>query len=457
MISGEARDTSGASAESDRRALPPGPRGPAWANFARYMRDPLGTMDAFAADHGGVAFVRFPGGHSFFFVSDAELVRRVLVDSTGVFVKGRALQAARRLLGDGLLTSEGADHMRRRRLIQPVFRREHIDRYGDVMIAAAESVSAGWDNGAAVDVNREMTRLALRIVGRTIFDADVESEAPEIAAVLDAGMRVFHRFLLPGAELLWRLPLPATRQFNTAKRDIDGFLDRLVADRAAGDGRSADLVGVLLGLRDGDGARTLTDAEIRDEAITLMLAGHETTAQALTWAWYLLAQNPAAQAALRAELHSTLGSRPLVTADADRLPYTQAVFREALRLYPPVWAIARIATRPYDLGPYRVPECGTIVMSQWVVHRRPAYFADPARFLPERWIDGPPPPAGAYFPFAAGSRMCIGERFALLEGTLVLAAIARTWRVVPEPGPPQIDARFTLRPRHGLPARVLQA
>jgi cytochrome P450 len=457
MISGEARDSPRASAEPGPGALPPGPRGLAWANFARYMRDPLGTMDGFAADHGGVAFVRFPGGHSFFFVSDAELVRRVLVDDSAVFVKGRALQAARRLLGDGLLTSEGADHLRRRRLIQPVFRHEHIDRYGDVMIDAAEHVSAGWDEGAAVDINREMTRVALRVVGRTIFDADVESEAPEIAAVLDAGMRVFHRFLLPGAELLWRLPLPATRQFNAAKRDIDRLLDRLVDRPTARDRESPDLVGVLLGLRDGDGARTLGDAEIRDEAITLMLAGHETTAQALTWAWYLLAQNPPAWDALRAELAGVLGSRPLETADFDRLPYTQAVFREALRLYPPVWALARIATRPYDLGPYRVPERGTIVTSQWVVHRRSAYFADPLRFAPERWLEGPPPPAGAYFPFAAGSRMCIGERFAMLEGTLVLAAIGRTWRVVPEPGAPHIDARFTLRPRNGLPARVLAA
>ena len=396
MISGEARDAPRASADS--AALPPGPRGSAWANFARYLRDPLATMDRYAADHGGVAYVRFPGGHSFFFVSDAELVRRVLVDDNAAFVKGRALQAARRLLGDGLLTSEGADHLRRRRAIQPVFRREHIDRYGDVMIDAAEHVCAGWADGAEVDINREMTRVALRIVGRTIFDADVESEAPEIAAVLDAGMRVFHRFLLPGAELLWRLPLPATRQFNAAKRDIDAFLERLVAEHEAAAEGSGDLVGVLLALREGDGARTLADAEIRDEAITLMLAGHETTAQALTWAWYLLARNPPARAALAAELAAVLGARPLETADFDRLPYTQAVFRETLRLYPPVWALARIATRPYELGPYRVPERGTIVTSQWVVQRRAEYFADPLRFAPERWLAGPAAAGGRLLP-----------------------------------------------------------
>jgi cytochrome P450 len=457
MISGQARDVPTAGPEDGAAApLPPGPGGPAWRNFARYLRDPLGTMDGFAADHGGVAFVRFPGGHSFYFVSDAALVRRVLVDDNAVFVKGRALRAARRLLGDGLLTSEAADHLRRRRMIQPVFRQEHIARYGDVMIAAAEDVAAGWTAGATIDVNAEMTRVALRVVGRTIFDADVESEAPEIAAVLDAGMRVFHRFLLPGAELLWRLPLPATRRFNAAKRDIDAFLERLVREHAAAAGGS-DLVSVLGRLEDGEGGRRLTDTEIRDEAITLMLAGHETTAQGLTWAWYLLAQNPAAADALRAELRAVVGDRPLETADHERLPYTQAVFREALRLYPPVWALARIATRPYRLGPYYVPEGGTIVTSQWVVQRRADYFPDPLRFSPERWLEGPPPPPGAYFPFAAGPRMCIGERFAMLEGTLVLAAMGRRWRVVPEAERPPLDARFTLRPRGGMPAQVRAA
>jgi cytochrome P450 len=455
MISGEARERPPAAGDAGGQT-PPGPGGPAWVNFTRYLRDPLGTMDRFASDHGGVAYVRFPGGHSFFFVSDADLVRKVLVDDNAAFVKGRALRAAKRLLGEGLLTSEGADHLRRRRSIQPVFGHERIARYGDAMIDAAEHVSASWADGAEVDINGEMTRVALRVVGRTIFDADVESEAPEIGAVLDAGMRVFHRFLLPGAELLWRMPLPATRRFNTAKRDIDAFLERLVAERAV-DGDGDDLVAVLRRLRDESGRPALGEDEIRDEAITLMLAGHETTAQALTWTWFLLHRNPDAREQLRAELAEQLGDRPPAPDDFARLPYTQAVFRESLRLYPPVWALARIATRPYALGPYAVPEGGTIVMSQWVVQRSERSFPDPLRFAPERWIDGPAPPPGAYFPFAAGPRMCIGERFAMLEGTLVLAAIGRAWRVVPGAEPPRIDARFTLRPRGGLPATVRAA
>jgi cytochrome P450 len=434
-------------------ATPPGPRAPAWVSFGRYLRDPLGMMTSLREEYGSVAFVRFPGGHSFHFVTDAALIRRVLVDDQALFVKGRALRAARRLLGDGLLTSEGADHLRRRRLIQPIFHSSMIDRYGDEMVSAAERTSARWRDRGDVDLNEEMMRLALDIVGRTIFAADVESGAPEIREVLEAGMRVFHRFLLPGAGLLWRLPLPATERFDAAKRDIDAMIARMVEERREAPADPPGLLDHLLALRDEDGRRLLSDEEIRDEAITLMLAGHETTAQALTWTWLLLAQHPDAAERLRAELREVLaGARP-AARDVASLEYTQAVFREALRLYPPVWALARIATEPYRLGDYDVPEGGTIITSQWVVQRQPEYFAEPDAFRPERWLDGAAPPQqGAYFPFAAGSRMCIGERFAMLEGVLILATLAREWDVVTSPVPPPIDPRFTLRPRGGLPA-----
>lgn len=432
---------------------PPGPRGPAWVNFGRYLRDPLGMMSSLREEYGPVAFVRFPGRHSFHFVTDAALIRRVLVDDQALFVKGRALRAARRLLGDGLLTSEGADHLRRRRLTQPIFHSAMIDRYGDEMVAAAERTSARWRDRRAVDVNEEMMRLALDIVGRTIFAADVESGAPEIREVLEAGMRVFHRFLLPGADLLWRLPLPATERFNAAKHDIDAMIARMIAERRDRPAEPPGLLDHLLALRDEEGRRLLTDEEIRDEAITLMLAGHETTAQALTWTWMLLAQHPDAAERMRAELREVLAGERPSARDVARLEYTQAVFREALRLYPPVWALARIATQPYELGGYDVPEGGTVITSQWVVQRREEYFDRPASFRPERWLDGAPAPQpGAYFPFAAGSRMCIGERFAMLEGVLILATLAREWDVVVSPVPPPIDPRFTLRPRGGLPA-----
>ena len=432
---------------------PPGPSGTAWGHLARYLRDPLGTLDRLAAEHGDVAYLRFPGGHDFFFVSDPALIRRVLVDDQRLFVKGRALQAAKRLLGEGLLTSEGAEHLHRRRLIQPLFHRVRIEAYAADMVAAAEDRAGRWHDGAVVDLNREMTELALAIVGRTIFDADVESEAPEIREVLEAGMRVFHRFLMPGAWLLWRLPLPATRRFDAARRDIDAFLHRLIAERRAQPGRHTDLLALLLEVG-ADGGEAMSSEEVRDEAVTLMLAGHETTAQALTWCWYLLASNPEAEAALHSELDRVLSGRPPGAADLDRLPYTRAAFAEALRLYPPVWALARLAIAPYELAGYAVPPGAAVVMSQWVVHRDGRHFADPTRFAPDRWLDGRPAPA-AYFPFGGGSRICVGERFAAMEGALVLATIASRWRPRPMLAEPvTLDPRFTLRPRGGMPARL---
>ena len=206
-----------------------------------------------------------------------------------------------------------------------------IDRYAGEMVAAADTVSRRWRHGAEVDVNEQMMSFALDVVGRTIFDADVESEAPEIREVLDAGMQVFHRFLLPGADMLWRLPLPATRRFDAAKADIDAMIERMIAERR-GQPAGVGLLDHLLTLG-------LTDEQIRDEAITLMLAGHETTAQLLTWAWFLLARNPSAEDALVAELREVLGSRAATAADYPRLTYTQAVVRETLRIYPPVWAL----------------------------------------------------------------------------------------------------------------------
>ena len=430
----------------------PGPTTPAWVNFGRYLRDPLGMMEGLRRDYGPVAYVPFPGQHGFFFVSDPVLVRRVLVDDAAMFTKGRALRAAKRLLGDGLLTSEGADHLRRRRLIQPIFQSSMIDRYAGEMVAAAETTTERWRDRTEIDVNAEMTRLALDIVGRTIFAADVESGAPEIRDVLEAGMRVFHRFLLPGGGLLWHLPLPATRRFNDAKRDIDNMLLRLIRERESQPADAPGLVDHLLALRSEDGSRLLSDEEIRDEAITLMLAGHETTAQALTWTWYLLGRSDRAWDRLSAELLTVLGGRSPQLADYSDLTYTQAVFRESMRLYPPVWALARIASVPYMLGDHPVPADGTIVMSQWVMQRRPEHFAEPRRFRPERWLEDDPPAPGTYFPFAAGPRMCIGERFAMLEGTMILATLAQRWQVLTPAAEPVADARFTLRPRGGMRA-----
>jgi cytochrome P450 len=424
-----------------------------WRNAAAYLRDPLPYLEGVARTGAPVARVPFPGGHSFHFVSDPDLIRRALVDEHASFVKGRALRASRRLLGDGLLTSEGADHLRRRRMIQPVFRRAVIETYGAEMVAAAERTSARWRDGMELDVDVAMTDLALDIVGRTIFNADVESEASEIRDVLEAGMRVFHRFLLPGGELLWHLPLPATRGFNSARDDFDRMMLALIRSRDRAVQDPPDLIDHLISLDDEGGSGRLSETEIRDEAVTLLLAGHETTARALTWAWHLLTLYPDAATRLRGELGEVLGGRSPTAADYARLPYTRAVFCESLRLYPPVWALARIAVREVHLGHLVVPDGGTVIMSQWVTQRNPELFEHALAFRPERWLSGAEPHPGAYFPFGGGPRLCIGERFAMLEGVLVLATLAQRWQVEAQHTAPRIDARFTLRPRGGL--RVL--
>ena len=308
-----------------------------------------------------------------------------------------------------------------------------------------------------LDIDVAMTDLALDIVGRTIFNADVESEASEIRDVLEAGMRVFHRFLLPGGELLWHLPLPATRGFTSARDDFDRMMLALIRSRNGAAQDPPDLIDHLIMLEDDGGDGRLSETEIRDEAVTLLLAGHETTARALTWAWHLLTLYPDAAGKLRAELGEVLGDRPPTAADYARLPYTRAVFCETLRLYPPVWALARIATREVDLGHLVIPDGGTVIMSQWVMHRDPQLFEHALAFRPERWLGRTGAASGCLLPVRrrpapvyrgalrdARGRAGAGHAGAALAG----GGAGRS---------PRIDARFTLRPRGGLRARIRAA
>ncbi len=423
--------------------------------LGRYLHDPLAVMEKCRA-YGDVTYVRFPGDHDFYFLSRPDLIRRVLVDDAQSFVKGRALRAGKRLLGEGLLTSEGSDHLIRRRMIQPLFGRRRIRGYAPAVLEAAQATAGDWRDGQEIDLNGEMMRFALAVVARTIFAADVEREAPEIREVMDASMRVFHRFLLPGSELLWKLPLPATRRFNAARRNVDRFVYTTIDRRRATPQRGDDVLALMLDAHRETGDEPLPDAALRDESITMILAGHETTAQALTWTWHLLARNRAVEERMVEELMRVLAGRPAGPDDIDALPYTRAVFLETLRLYPPVWALARISTEPYELDGWQLDPGATLIMSQWVVHRDARWFPRPTRFLPERWIDQPAPPPGAFFPFGGGPRLCIGERFATAEAVLALATIAQRWRVVPHTPAPGLDPRFTLRPHGGLSATVRQ-
>ena len=430
-----------ASVRSAREHRPlPGPAGVVFGRrFFRFWRDPLGFLTQLAREHGDVAGARL-GPRTLILVSDPELIRELLVTRDRELVKSPALQRARQLLGEGLLTSEGELHLRQRRLIQPVFHRERLAAYGNLMgEMAAGFTERRWRDGAVVDVAAEMSQLTLAVAARTLFGADVEVEAHEIGRALTDAMSLMRRVANPFAPLLDRLPLPSTRRFRRARARLDGTIYRLLRERRArglGPGDD-DLLGVLLRSQasaevepEGQGER-----QLRDEALTLLLAGHETTANALSWTLLLLASHPEAWERVRAEARARLDSRAAAPEDYDSLPYTLRVLTESMRLFPPAWVVARQALHPLELGGFGIPAHQPILASQWVVHRDARWYDQPERFDPDRWLPerAAARPRYAYFPFGAGGRKCIGEGFAWMEAVLVLATLAARWhfRLVP--------------------------
>jgi cytochrome P450 len=303
-----------------------------------------------------------------------------------------------------------------------------------------------------------MMRLSMAIVARALFSADIDSEADEINGALSQVFELFEALLMPFSQWLEKLPLPSVRRFERARDRLDQTVYRLIAERRASRRDTGDLLSMLLLSQDEEGDsdqsyRGLTDQQVRDEALTILLAGHETTANALTWAWYLLSQNPEAEAKLHAELDGVLGGRLPTLDDLPRLRYTQGVFAESLRLYPPAWAIGRRAKQDFSIGEYVIPARSIVLMSPWVVHRDARWFPDPLKFAPERWQTGEVElrPKFSYFPFGGGARTCLGERFAWMEGVLVIAALALRWRLRMAPGQPvDTRARITLRPKYPI-------
>ena len=417
-------------------------------------QDPLAFLTRIAREYGDV--VRFQlGPNELHLLNRPDFIRDLLVTNAAAFHKGRGLERAKRLLGEGLLTSEDPVHLRQRRMIQPAFHQERIAGYGGTMVEHAERLAARWKDGETRDVSVEMSRLTLAIVGRTLFDADVESEADEIGEALTTAVRLFGRTLtLPFFEILDRLPLPSNRRFVRAKARIDATIARLIAERRRAPAGRSDLLSLLVAASDpeGDGGK-MTDEQVRDEAVTIFLAGHETTANALTWTWYLLSQNPEIEARFHAEIDGVLEDRAATVGDLPMLVYTEMVLAESMRLYPPAWIVGRRALADYEVGGFIAPRRSIVVACQWVTHRDPRYFSNPERFDPERFRTEAKAvrPKFSYFPFGGGPRVCIGEGFAWMEGVLLLATLARRWRLRLEPGQDIVPApSITLRPRHGM-------
>jgi cytochrome P450 len=437
-------------------AVAPGPK-PTLLDTLSYRpgRDPLAFFANLARTYGDIATYRM-GSERMFFVNDPRHIKDILVTHNRNFTKGRALQRTKRLLGEGLLTSEGATHLRQRRLMQPAFHRERIAAYAGTMVTYADRTRRAWRDGATLDIAQEMNRLALSIVGKTLFDADVESQAAEVGAALTGVMETFWMTMLPFADLLEHLPVPKLRRARAARAQLDAIIYRMIAERRKSSRDRGDLLSMLLSAQDEEAegvAGRMTDEQVRDEAMTIFLAGHETTANALTWTWYLLSTAPDVEAKLHAEVDRALQGRLPRMADIPSLPFVERVVTESMRLYPPAWIIGRRAIAEYPLGPYVAPARSILVMSPFIVQRDPRYYKDPERFDPGRWTPEfrAALPKFAYFPFGGGPRQCIGESFAWMELILVVAAIAQQWQLRLVPGHPVVPQPLvTLRTRHGL-------
>lgn len=427
-------------------------------NLLSLRRNRLGFLSQLARDYGDLVYFQL-GPQPVFLLNHPDYIRDVLVTHHKNFMKGEGLQRAKRLLGEGLLTSEGEVHLRQRRMMQPAFHRQRIAAYAARMVEYTERASQRWQNGATVDVAREMMRLTLAIAGKTLFDADVEGEADEIGNALSDAMAQFNNLMLPFAQLLERLPLPSMRKFQQARERLDATIYRMIEERRrSGEGQLAergDLLSLLIAARDEEGDGTgMTDEQLRDEAMTIFLAGHETTANALTWTWYLLSQHPAVEAELQAEVDAVLNGRLPTAEDYPRLPYTEMVLAEAMRLYPPAWIIGRRALNDYRINGYHVPARSILLMSQFITHHDARWFPEPGRFDPLRWTPEAKEarPKFSYYPFGGGNRVCIGESFAWMEGVLVLATLAQAWRLRLVAGHPvELQPIVTLRPKHGMP------
>ena len=441
--------------ESPQRKFPPGPSGSTYSIlFGERRQDALAFFTKLTRDFGDVSQLRLLNFRTLF-LNHPDDIEDVLVNKARSFEKGRVMNANMRLFGDGLLTSEGDFWLRQRRLVQPAFHRARIAAYGATMVEYAERAMREWKSGETRDIHQDMMQITLQIVGKTLFNADLARDAKEVGETLETLLKLAADFgktiLIP----LW-VPTPRNLRARLGIRRIEKIIYRIIAQKRAEARDTGDLLSMLLAVQDEDGSR-MTDKQLRDETITLFLAGHETTANALAWTIWLLAQNPEAESKFHAELESVLARRAPTVEDIPKLVYTGHVLTESMRLYPPAWGMARLVVEPVEVAGYKLEPGNGVACAQWVVHRDPRWFDVPEKFLPERWEGDLAKriPRFAYFPFGGGPRQCIGNSFALMEATLILATVAQRFRFnLVKEHPVKPLASITLRPAHGIRATL---
>jgi cytochrome P450 len=429
------------------------------ASFLKFRRDPLAFFTETQRTYGDIAKFSF-GPQQVFLVSHPDWIEDVLVTSAKKFQKGVALQRAKRLLGEGLLTSEGQAHLRQRRTIQPMFHRQQVQRFADAMVKHAVRWRASIAPNATIDVTDEMAGLTLAIVGETLFSSNVQGDTDEVREALTAAVQSFGIAFLPGLEYFEKLPLPMFARVRKARERLDRVIHRVIQDRR-NDESPHDLVSMLLAARDPENpsAPGMSDLQIRDEALTIFLAGHETTANAMAWTWHLLGSSPQIERRLHEELDRVLNDKPAGLSpriprveDVPNLEFTRKIIAESMRLYPPAWTMGRRAIERHTIDGHVIEPGDLVIVSQWIAHHDKRWWTDPDSFNPDRWSEKSDRPKYAYFPFGGGSRICIGESFAWTEAILLLATIAQRWSFAPVTAP-TMEPRITLRPK-GLSMRA---
>jgi cytochrome P450 len=445
--------------------LPPGLKYPLHCYYREpwvKLGHPILLFEHLQRTYGSIAHYRFLGT-SIIFINDPDYIREILINQAPSFVKERTVRRMKVLLGEGLITSDDPLHAMNRKLAAPAFHRQRIAAYGDSIAQIAERACAIWQDGQVIDIAAQMMEMALEIVARTLFDTEVTADVRSINDEVNTVMELYNFIIaMPRLESYLDWPLPGLVKFRRSRDQLNRVVDAMVRKRrqeiAAGgaEGRS-DVLSMLLVSRYEGESTGMDDQQIRDEVLTIFLAGYETVANALTWTWYCLSQNPEVEAELHAELDRVLSGRRPTLQDYPELRYTEQVFAEAMRLFPPAWAMGRMSTQAVTLGPYRIPPGAHFFFSQYIMQRTAEYFPDPLRFDPNRHTQEARAarPRFTYFPFGGGGRQCIGESFAWMEGVMSIASIASRWRMTyAGEAPPVPQAKITLRPRDPVLMRL---
>ena len=426
------------------------------------LGSPILLFEHLLKTYGNIAHYKFMGT-PIVFVNNPDYIREILVTQASAFVKERTVRRMKILLGEGLITSDDPIHMRQRRIVAPAFHRQRIAAYGDQIVACADTQQKQWQPNQQIDIAASSMQLSLEIVARTLFNTEVTADIRSINDEVNTIMGLYNFIVaFPKLENFIHLPIPGLIKFRRSKGRLDTIVDRLIREHREAGVDKGDLLSMLLASRDeqadASGQHTgMSDDQVRDEVLTIFLAGYETVANGLTWTWYLLSQNPDVEAKLHAELDAVLGQgnrqRLPPLADYPALRYTEQVFAESMRLYPPAWAMGRMSNDPVTLGPYRIPPGAHFFFSQYIMGRDPQYFPNPLRFDPDRFSpeNKAARPKFTYFPFGGGNRQCIGESFAWMEGVFSIATLAQRWRMTYlGNAPPEVQAKITLRPKDPL-------